>query len=263
MKSYQALVSEQALPSAVAYVEVTKPNGDPDIGTAFHIGKGYFATARHVISNGNVIRSLGRNDMSQVTKFDSSGKPHKATTYGPFKHTNIENTFFHPDSIVDVAIIKIGGLINSGLGYPVNKLQPSVLLNKMPDELTEGELLLSEVLVFGFPKIPQASDANMFAFKSQISSTIDSYSDKKRHFVVSGMPRGGFSGGPVMLVSGPDKYYSYGVVQNSGTVVGIVGKSLRETKSSDDVSAELGFFSAISVSTIRETISHHGLSLEV
>ena len=37
--------------TALAYIDVKKPNGDRSVGSAFHVGDGVFVTARHVVEN--------------------------------------------------------------------------------------------------------------------------------------------------------------------------------------------------------------------
>ena len=41
--------------SAIAYIDVEKPDGQRSIGSAFHIGDGVFVTARHVIEGNRII----------------------------------------------------------------------------------------------------------------------------------------------------------------------------------------------------------------
>src|SRR5262245_21534435 len=40
---------------ALAYVDVEKPTGERNIGTAFHIGEGVFVTARHVVDGNRIV----------------------------------------------------------------------------------------------------------------------------------------------------------------------------------------------------------------
>ena len=40
---------------ALAYVDVEKPNGDRNIGSAFHVGEGVFVTARHIVEGNKIV----------------------------------------------------------------------------------------------------------------------------------------------------------------------------------------------------------------
>lgn len=263
LSSYHTIVATQNLPSAVAYVEVLK-EGKPDIGASFHLGGGYFATARHVV-DGNQITRIGRSDLSEKTVIGQNGQPTYRTSFGGFDYKGPIKRFFHQDERVDVAILQLEGRIDVGMGYPANQLQPAVQLSKFTDVISEGELLMSDVLVLGFPCIPLATDAHVVAVKGEISVTFSNREDKKRHFVISGMARGGFSGGPVFMLGGPVLQNSSGnAIHTAGTVIGIVGNALLGT-SRDSASAipELGFMSAVSVETLRETVAHHGLNLTI
>ena len=211
------------------------------MGSAFHIGDGYCVTARHVI-DGNQILSIGRRDTSLKTQITASG-PVRTTTFGSLSHKVFEAPLFHPDDRVDVAIVRLGGRIGGGRGYPVSQLQPCVPLDRQVDLLTEGEYLLRPVVILGYPPIPWASDAHLVVFRGEVSAVIENRNDRQRHFVISGMARGGFSGGPVMSTQG---------------AVGIVTDSLGE----DGMPTELGFISATSVRAVREIVQHHALRLK-
>ncbi len=263
MQSIHTIIATQSLPSAVVFVEVLK-DGRPDIGTAFHLGGGFFATARHVV-DGNKITKIGRSDLSQKTIIGPNGKPTRTTSFGAFEHRDIARYFFHEDNRVDVAIIQLAGTIQMGMGYPVQQLQPAVQLSKFADILSEGELLMSEVLVLGFPQIPLATEAHVVAFKGEVSATFANREDKKRHFVVSGMARGGFSGGPVFMLGGPIIQNASGQpAQLAGTVIGIIGHALLgNSNSSASAVPELGFMSAVSVETLRETVAYNKLDLKI
>ncbi len=122
---------------------------------------------------------------------------------------------------------------------------------------------MAPVVVVGYPPIPFAMNPEPVAFNAEISSTIDSRIDRKRHFVISGMARGGFSGSPVLLLGTSLARSGEPFDQrNIGGVIGIVGRSLVEAKSSSEPGlGELGFLAAVSSTAIQETIGHHGLSV--
>ena len=233
----------ELLSSAVLFVEVTKPNESLDIGSAFHIGNGYCVTARHVLE-GNTVRTVGRHDTSLKTHFTTTGTTH-TTTHCDFTHRTVEGIFHHPDDKVDAAIFRLGGKIRIGLGYSASRLQPAIPLDDRADQLSEGEFLLREVLVLGYPKIPWA-DVHLVVFRGDVSAVIESHQDRQRHFIVSGMARGGFSGGPVISTE-------------TNTVLGIVTDSLIH----NDQAPELGFLNAVSIQAARDIITAHSLNVKL
>lgn len=224
------------LSSAVLYVEVQDANGDRGIGTAFHIGSSYCVTARHVI-NGKKILRVGRRDTSLVTQITAGRHPVRTTTHGAMER-QVDATYVHPDGNVDVAIIKLGG-------PNAARIQPFVLLSPDADLYTEGEFLMEEVLIFGYPPIPWSDAAHLVVFRGDVSAVIENTTDRKRHFVISGMARGGFSGGPVVTLDHPNE------------VLGVVANSLMR----DSEVPELGFIGAVSVQTVFEIVEAHQLRI--
>ena len=114
----------------------------------------------------------------------------------------------------------------------------------------------------GFPPIPHATAADLVAVRGIISSVILNHFDKRRHFVMSGMARGGFSGGPVFLLGNSPVAVGAAPAagDHDGTIIGVVTSALT---SADDygnpLPAELGFMAAVSISTVFEAINYHGL----
>lgn len=234
----------ELLSSAVLFVEVTKPDGSLDIGSAFHIGNGYCVTARHVLE-GNTVRTVGRRDTSLKTHFTTTGTTTTSLGHSDFTHSVVDEIFFHANDKVDAAIFRLGGTIPTGLGYSASRLQPAIPLDRHTDQLTEGEFLLKEVVVLGYPKIPWA-DVHLVVFRGDVSAVIESHQDHQRHFVVSGMARGGFSGGPI-------------IASETNTVLGIVTDSLVH----NDQVTELGFLNAVSIQAARDIITASNLSVKV
>lgn len=104
---------------------------------------------------------------------------------------------------------------------------------------------MQESVVLGYPPIPFATDAHLVVFRGEVSAVIESQENRRRHFIISGMARGGFSGGPVVRAKNPN------------AVLGVVVESL--TKNNEV--AELGFIAAVSAITVLETIHHHALKI--
>jgi len=74
----------------------------------------------------------------------------------------------------------------------------------------------------------------------EINGVVDTYRDRYVRFVVSGPPRGGFSGGPA--------YHKWGFV------LGMVIESLEHLGRN-----EQGFFTVLSIESLREVLEQHGI----
>lgn len=219
--------------SGVVFVEVEAVDGKRGIGSAFHIGGAYFATARHVLETHRIL-SIGRFDTSLRTHETAGGRLAQTTTHPAFRVEKPEAIFYHPEAKIDAAIFKLPGQYE-----PTLQLDPSV------GSLTEGEFLMQEVVVLGYPPIPFSTEAHIVVFRGEVSAVVEHQEGRERHFVISGMARGGFSGGPVVRVANP------------AVVLGVVSHSLVE----GDKFTEMGFIGALSAKAIFETVDHYGLNI--
>jgi hypothetical protein len=96
-------------------------------------------------------------------------------------------------------------------------------------------------MILGYPPIPHTREPILIAARAEINAQADLHSAPHVHFVLSAMPRGGFSGGLVML--------EYEVA------LGMVTRSL----GMDHGMAELGYMTAISVEPIYVCLAEHKL----
>jgi hypothetical protein len=254
------------LMSAVVFVEVETPKGDRAIGTAFHIGNGCFATARHNI-DGNTILKIGQSDMSLKTHIGPSGDTSQVATHPGFEVPGTKVSIFrHPDASVDVALLQLTEPIEHR-GNP-REMQPVIGLADHVNLLSQGELLMEEVRVFGYPRIPFSMDVQppLVTFPGEIAAVFQNWTDKQRHFNVSCLARAGFSGGPVILVGSPNVQSSAQRMRNnSTTAVGIVVNSLETYDTSNPTAQtttrfEPGITDVISIETVRDIVRHHSLS---
>lgn len=189
--------------AGVTYIAVVHTDGSEGIGTCFHIGDGVFITARHVV-DGVRIKAIGAG----------AGK--------------FQGPYFHPDEKVDVAALVIPDFKG-----------PILPLGSHLDDWLGDDFLLTDTVVLGYPPIPLVAGPHIFAAKGEVNATIDRYIGGHPHFIMSMMPRGGFSGGPAIC--------SYGFV------LGVVTQSLV----SNSQPAELGFLAVLSVEGIFGCIAHH------
>jgi hypothetical protein len=213
-------------------------DGEHGIGSCFHLGNGLFVTARHVVENKQLLQ-IGRHDLSLKTSPDGG----KTTTHGPFLYKGKVKVSFHPDEKIDIALIQLVEDVRQK--SPPRNIYPWLILDGSREALTEGEILGEEVFVLGYPPIPFNGDPdgnpNIVLLGGEIASVFLHRYAKRRHYVISGMARGGFSGGPVL--------------SQSGDVIGVIVESLCEASNSQMSTTELGFLAAISTQAIVEALT--------
>jgi Trypsin-like peptidase domain len=226
---------------ACAAVVVRLPSGDETIGTAFHVGEGVYMTARHVVKGNEVLtlipHSCGWIFRDELTvEARTQGLLNGRIPIWNMRHPNPQITrgpFFHKDKNVDVAAFVASG---------VDQNTPTLTLGHHYDDwIVDRDWLLTTGTVFGYPPIPTASRPIQLAATVEVNAVVDTYRDRYVRFVVSGPPRGGFSGGPVF--------------HSSGFVLGMVIESLEYLGH-----PESGFFTVLSIEALHETLDQHGLT---
>jgi hypothetical protein len=187
----------QKYAAAVAYVEIEDSNGDVHIGSAFHVGEGVFVTARHVL-DGVTVTKVGSTEHPLI---ELTGKDAEETEdlalYGdkiwPVHRVDngemeiVSGPYFHPDDQVDVAIFKV---------REVDPYTPVIKLGSNLDNILDRRgLVLTEAIVLGYPPVPKTPEPVLIGARAEVNAVIDRYDVPDIHFVLSSMPRGGFSGG--------------------------------------------------------------------
>lgn len=213
--------------AAVLPVVAKDDNGDPAIGSAFHVGSGSFVTARHVVEGMTDCRvEVGRFRHGRYLQETAHFQKHDR-----FELVSLEPCF-HPDSNIDVAVFSVPSL---------SDLPQIPLGGHLDDWINDDAFVLNEVLVLGFPPIPLADSNILVAARGQINAVVDLTVVKHVHFIVSTMARGGFSGGVVL--------------SEWGVAMGMVTSSLLK----NDKTEELGYMTVLSVEPILECLAKHGL----
>lgn len=238
---------------AMAFVDVHRPNGDREIGSAFHIGDGVFVTARHVVEGNKIIEvrltepvaitnaEFIRNDL----KLDDKAVEMSEAAYRAAGVTS-------PLAKHYVAPLEIsaGPFLSSEEGADVAAFQVRDMHHAVPcvrlgmhwdDWIYRGLWHLSEAIILGYPPIPMVNEPVLVAAKADIHTYVQPRHSRAVHFILSAIPRGGFSGGVA--------------IHEGGDTLGVITSSLI----SNGKPAELGFFTVLSIEAIVSCLGEHGL----
>jgi hypothetical protein len=148
---------------------VTADTSDTEAcASAFHIGDGFYVTARHVL------------EAREIKAFLPEAQGEAA---------RIEETFLSDDGS-DVAVLR-----TTCLDAPW--MPPGTHYD---DLINDEAFYLAPVLLMGYPPVPLSREPRLVAVSGEINAVIDRYDTRHPHFVVSPLPRGGFSGGPALVV---------------------------------------------------------------
>jgi hypothetical protein len=227
--------------AAMVYIEVELPSGDRNIGSAFHVGEGVFVTARHVVE-GNTILQVASTDWTYIPL---AGEEAKDARVFVLKEGNevpshwVRNEvleidrdpFFHANDQVDVAVFRV---------QQIDPYTPIVVLGShLDDWIGHGDFVLSEAIVLGYPPVPMTREPILVGARAEVNAVVDLYDTAHVHFILSSMPRGGFSGGVA--------------VSEYGFALGVVTRSLTSNYSP----VEMGFMSIIGVEPIYDCLAEH------
>jgi S1-C subfamily serine protease len=214
-------------------IEVTADNGDVSIGTGFHIGDGYVATARHIASNTN-IRVIPHPFIGSRTRSgDDAFDDDEESTEHDLK---VAEKFFVDDVSVDLAVLKTDFdstfFMSDKLLMDRKKVDCFRLKEVWDEYFWDDQALLKKVMVMGYPAIPFSKKPFLVAVRADINAIIGKLSEPHTYLILSSTARGGFSGAPV--------------VNSRGRVIAICTESLIK----DEKIVEFGFKSAISIEAL-------------
>lgn len=243
MESGRARSLYQQYAAAMAYVAVEYPNGDQGIGSAVHVGEGVFVTARHVVE-GNKILEVAATARTYVRLGGEEAAAALTTVvYGEERYPAHlvdngvmeinEGPFYHPADSVDLAVFKV---------RHIDAKTPAVPLgDHLDDWLGSDDFVLSEAIVLGYPPIPLTTGPVLVGARAEVGAMVDRLDAPHPHFILSTMPRGGFSGGLAL--------------SESGVALGIVTTSLVN----GGAMAELGYMAVVSVEPVYVCLAEHKL----
>jgi len=207
---------------SVAYVTVETREGIESIGTAFHIGQGYFVTARHVIENNKIIDVCITQPQSTVEGYHS---PPLSDIERPRSLIVASEPVLAPNAIDDVAVFRVEEF--EGL--------PTIPLSSVHDIHQDEDLaLLTNVLCIGYPPIPLTVHPFQVAVDATVSAMINIRGSSYLTFVLSATARGGFSGGPIL--------------NDNGNAIALVTDSLVR----DCNAVETGFMACLSITAVAD-----------
>jgi S1-C subfamily serine protease len=196
-------------------ITIRTEEGDLTNGAAFHIGDGWLATAAHVVKSGEIEEI--------VTEYAN-------------QYLKIDKIICHGDENVDLAIIKTNFDLDHYLTMTTIANPPDgfvqtdqILIGGHMDDWIGDELVLSKVLLMGYPPVPLSNSAVLLAAEGEINAIVDKYNGPHPHFIISCMGRGGYSGGPVL--------------SEYGFLLGV----FTETLIKNNQALEFGYSSAVSV----------------
>lgn len=215
-------------------VIVQDESGGEYTGTGFHIGNGLIATARHVVESKQILSIIpeAQSEPLLVKRVHLSGNEKIDVAV-------IETDFSLKDSI------RLMSYVFDKKRIPASKCKAQYLpLGYIFDDWLSTELVLSKCVVLGYPPIPTTIRAELVGISVEINAVVDSYLIPHAHFILSGIPRGGFSGAPVI------SEYDF--------VLGVATGSF----SRDYQERELGFFGAVSVEPLLVLLGEKGLRPE-
>lgn len=142
-------------------------------------------------------------------------------------------SFYHPDPSVDVAVFQVKSV------HPETGVVP--LETHLDDWINRFDFQLSEAIVLGYPPIPLSLEPPIVATRAEINATLDLRLSTSVHFILSAIPRGGFSGSLAL------SEYDF--------ALGIVTQSLVRNHQQE----ESGFFAVLSIEPIYQCLSHNRL----
>ncbi len=233
--------------AAIAYVAVETPDEDERIGTAFHIGENVWVTARHVVEGNKILRIATTEDSiaTYSQRMEENRGALKGEWFSPCGVYRLEGEpMLHPTEGVDVAVLKLDGPYGEFggalYGFPKSQPVPVVRLGGWLDDWIGNELVLTSVLVMGYPPLPFGRGPLLVATRAEVNTVLDKRQERHPYFILSAMARGGYSGAPALTTF-------------EGATLGVAVESLVE----NSAPTELGYFAVLTVEPIYDCLAHH------
>ncbi len=192
-------------------IEVWNDHGQ-GMGTGFHIGNGYVITAAHVLEGASratlsfhdtIERALPEEPREEHESFEQYLKAWRHP-----EEIDLSQVIYH-DGGTDIALFRSAVFAANDvekarthqMPIPVHLYDRIHLGPPMEDEISDNLLMLQGV-VLGYPSIPFSAEPVLVAHEFRVSAVIERYDTGRPAFILSGLPRGGFSGAPVIAQGG-------------------------------------------------------------
>lgn len=207
----------------VACVVVRDQHGDLHRGSAFHIGNGFLVTARHVVQS---------MEISEVVPHHYAQKPVSVKRVHTPLVESVDLAILETDFSLEHYMTKVQIVEGDRFRKKVDFVQ---IGGHLDDWLDDG-LILSKAIIIGYPIVPRVPSLVPVVIEAEVNAIVHRYDEPYVHFIMSSVPRGGFSGAPVL--------------SEFGFLLGVLTDSLY----GNDQPHELGFASAVSVEPLLELI---------
>lgn len=214
--------------------------GDLSTGTGFHIGDGLVVTARHVLRE----RFLKPGIVGEV-EAERDTTIFSITRDIDGQSLTMSRAYYHGDFRVDLAILEtdfeVYGFSDPTTGRGLAKGRSvSIPIGSHVDDWISNQLVLSKVLIMGYPKIPWAESSVLVTTEAEVNALVQSVLVPHPYYIVSSMARGGFSGAPV--------------ISEAGVVIGVIVEALY----GDHKPEETGFNTAITIEPLVRILVNRG-----
>ena len=199
--------------------------------TAFHIGNGWMLTAAHVLdaaTGAAIARSRG---------------------YALDEEIDLSKVTFH--DLLDICIFRSAEYAEIDIEAERNSIgpRPEHYYGHIPlgghydDWIGDGMIMLSGIVI-GYPPIPFSDSLVPVVHEFRVNAVIDRYDTRKPAFILSGVPRGGFSGGPAIAAG--------------GWLLGVISDALIENRNN---ALDAPFLCSITIEPILEVIVKAGATV--
>jgi hypothetical protein len=165
----------------------TRADDSTGIGTAFHIGDGWLVSAAHNLRRRELVSALLDDEIRG----------------GPGRQLTVKRVILS-DSTADLALIETDFELSFYMdrttihGRPKGWKVDHIPIGGHLDDWLDGGLVMSRYVVMGYPQVPGTTARPLMADGGYVNAIVDPALREHPYFVVSGLPREGFSGGPVL-----------------------------------------------------------------
>ena len=155
--------------------------------------------------------------------------------------------YFHQDQNIDLAVVQTDFEKKWDTSYfghcksSDRSSGPFIPIGGHLDDWLDDAFILTRVILMGFPSVPLTREMELVAVAGDVNGIVDKYSTPHPYFIISSLPRGGFSGAPV--------------IQEWNFLLGVLTESLATA----DNPLETGFAAVMTVEPLLVLLGQSGL----